>query len=134
MNTYALVSAVGPDIGRCWCTLAASQLHTGAVENFLRANALAGHTFLQRIADSELNVRTEWMRYSQTNNNTPLTEVITTVAQNHSLWPLVSEFKPYRENRRPQNPIRNVGGKPAGDRKGGKKGGKGLQDAAQSHA
>ena len=121
MNTYALVSVVDPDVGRCWRNLAAAQLHIGAIENFLRANALAGHSFLQRIADSELNVRTERMRLSQSHPEMSLSDVITTVAQNRSLWPLVSEFKPIRDTRR-----NNVPGGPKGndkqrDQKGGGK-------------
>ena len=65
MNTYALVSVIDTDVGRRWCSLTASQLHVGAVGNYLRANALAGHSFSQRIADAELNVRAEWMRFPQ---------------------------------------------------------------------
>ena len=120
MNTYALVSVVDPDVGNCWCSLAASQLHIGTVENFLRANALAGHNFLQRIADSELNVRTERMRLSQNHPNMNLSEVITTVAQNRSLWPLVSEFKSNRDNRSPYGRPSGGGKKGKSDKGGGK--------------
>ena len=105
MDTYSLVSVVDADVGRFWRTLASPQLHIGAIGNFLRANALADHSFLQRISDSELNVRTEWMRLSQTHPQMALSEVITAVAQNHSLWPLASEFKSFRGARR------NLGGK-----------------------
>ena len=62
MNTYALVSVSDADPDRCWCSLAASLSHVQVVGNLLRANALAGNAFLARIADSEKNVRTEWVR------------------------------------------------------------------------
>ena len=65
----------------------------------LRANALSNNTFLERIADCERNVRTEWMRLGQVQPAAMLSEIITIAAQNHNLWPLVSEFKAFRDNR-----------------------------------
>ena len=92
MNSYALVSVVDADVGRCWCSSAAAQSHIHAVGNLIRANALAGNSFLERIADFERNVRTEWMRLGRQHVNTSLSDIITMVAQNHHLWPLLSEF------------------------------------------
>ena len=130
MNTYALVSMADADVTRCWCSLAAALAHVHVVENLLRANALAGNAFLDRIADSEKNVRTEWMRLGQTQANTPLSDIITTVGQNVHLWPLTSEFKSYRDVRR--------GGKDGGkhnavrdSHKGGK--GKRQDQSGSSH-
>ena len=134
MNTYALVSVVGPDVGNCRCALKAPNLHIGAVGSFLRANALAGRNFLRRMSDSELNARTEWMRLSQQQTNMSLADLVTTVAQNHNFRPLASESKSHREVSRwvnssslqPAERMVAAGRTINGD---GKNGGKGARDA-----
>ena len=100
MNTYALVSAIDNDVGLRWRTLAAAQSHVAVVGNVLRLNSLAGRGFSDRIADCERNVRTEWMLVSQQQTNASLSDIITGASQNLQLWPMSSEFKPYRDGKR----------------------------------
>ena len=104
MTTYALVSA-GDPIESTWCTYNASQQHVSTVETFSRASSKANYQFHSRVMESELLVRSEWTRVSHAEPTLSLAQIIANVAQRHTLWPTLQEFRSLGKGaRQPQTP------------------------------
>ena len=92
MYAYVLASAPDP-IETTWCSLEAARSHISVVEQYSRLSTAAGGTFAHRIMEIELAIRSEWVRTHHREPLLSLSEVITIVSQQTTLWPMAHEFR-----------------------------------------
>ena len=98
MYAYVLASAPGP-LENTWCILEAARAHVSTVEHYSRLSTAAGGAFANRIMEIELAIRSEWVRTHHKEPLLSLSDVITIVSQQTTLWPMAHEFR---------NPIRTT--------------------------
>ena len=91
---YAYVSASATDpIESTWCSLEAARAHISIVEQYSRLSTAAGGGFANRIMEVELAIRSEWVKVHHREPLLSLSDVITIVSQQTTLWPMSHEFR-----------------------------------------
>ena len=98
MYAYVLASAPDP-IESAWCSLEDARAHIPIVEQYSRMSTAAGGTFANRITEIDLAIRSEWVRTHHREPLLSLSDVITIVSRQTTLWPMAHEFR---------TPIRNT--------------------------
>ena len=94
MNGYALVSA---NDTVPWCSLEADRKRLTIGGNISRASSKSQHTAHNKILDTEMQVRCEWARISQSDTRYSLSDVIEIVAHRHSIWPITADLRGTRD-------------------------------------
>ena len=95
---YALFFAGGP-AGETWCDLDSACARISRVEQLVKLNRKSNHNLHARLMGPEMQMRAERARISQCPPLLSLGEIIEIVAQRHTFWPWVTEFRTPKNTR-----------------------------------